>query len=164
MARSAAALKLSVEMLERLAGKEVREAYLQQKAKRPKKESQSEDAEYAAFLQHTAEQLDRIVKWYLSFGENKTPVYTGRTMGDAEHDLNALAAKLGYTSFEEAAVVLTAGKKPARALSSDPLSVARRIVRRYERRKDKGGKPSREVLDAFGVINRATYKPKKLAT
>jgi hypothetical protein len=41
-------------------------------------------------------------------------------MPDAEHDLNALAATLGYT-FEEAAAKLTAGKNSARAKASPRL-------------------------------------------
>jgi tetratricopeptide (TPR) repeat protein len=105
------------------------------------------------------------------FGESKTPGYPfkGRedrqstvdlppgVMSDAEHDLNALAANLGL-SFEEAAAKLTAGKKP-RALSSDPLSVARRVVRRYQRRraKDPNFPASAEVLAAFRVISKGNY-------
>jgi hypothetical protein len=69
--------------------------------------------------------------------KSNAPVYTGETMGDAEHDLNAVAARLGYSSFDEAAAVLTAGKKPRRALSSDPLSRARRIVKSFDRRRAK---------------------------
>jgi hypothetical protein len=53
-------------------------------------------------------------------------------VGDAAHDLNALAASLGLT-FEKAAAVLTEAAKA----ENDPLRRARRIVRSYERQKHK---------------------------
>jgi hypothetical protein len=92
--------------------------------------------------------------------KSKLPGYPGGqqggTVGDAEHDLNAVAARLGLT-FEEAKAKLTA-RKPGRKVSkNDPVSVARRVVRRYEQEKVENPalKPSREVLDAFSIINKA---------
>jgi hypothetical protein len=43
-----------------------------------------------------------------ALGESKKPVYTDKDMGDAAHNLNALAADLGYT-FESAKVILERG-------------------------------------------------------
>jgi tetratricopeptide (TPR) repeat protein len=91
----------------------------------------------------------------LGFDESKTPGYTGHPMGDTAHDLNALAANLGL-SFEVAAAKLT---EAARA-ESDPLRRARRVVRSYQRRRAKNPdyQPSREVLDAFSIINKGNYR------
>jgi hypothetical protein len=78
-------------------------------------------------------------------------------VGDAAHDLNALAASLGLT-FENAAAVLTEAAKA----ENDPLRRARRIVRSYERQKHKDPDcpPSQEVLAAFSIINKANYRKK----
>lgn len=75
-------------------------------------------------------------------------------MPDAKHDLNKLADSLGLT-FEQAASALTEAAKAA----NDPLRRARRIVRKYQRQhaKDPDFSPSREVLDAFKVINESNY-------
>jgi hypothetical protein len=90
--------------------------------------------------------------------QNYTGGQQGGTVGDEAHDLNALASRLGLT-YEEAAAKLTA-RKPGRKVSkNDPVSVARRVVRRYEQEKLENSalKPSREVLDAFSIINKANY-------
>jgi hypothetical protein len=138
-------------------------AFLEEKAR--SKEPNEDSIRARALL----EKFEKIAR-------SKEPGYTGKApsseaavteqpprMPDDEefktHDLNALAADLGYRSFEEAAAVLTAGKKPPRVLSSDPLSVARRTVRRYQRRhtKDPNFPPSPEVLAAFRVISKGNY-------
>jgi len=76
-------------------------------------------------------------------------------MGNAAHDLNALAADFGYT-FEEAAAILTEAAKAA----SDPLRRARRIVRNFERSraKNEGLPETPEVVEARSVVNRANYQ------
>jgi hypothetical protein len=90
--------------------------------------------------------------------ENKTPGYTGEqqggTVGDAKHDLNAVAAGLGL-SYEEAAQKLTAAARSKK----DPLSRARRIVRGFQRRRAKNPDypVSQDVRDAFSIINKANY-------
>jgi hypothetical protein len=91
----------------------------------------------------------------VALGESKRSGYTGDSMGDAAHDLNALAANLGL-SFEEAAAKLTAA---ARA-SSDPLSRARRVVRSFERHQHKNPDlpASPEVVEARRFVNRANYR------
>jgi hypothetical protein len=113
-------------------------------------------------LLNWGEQLHKTKKFLEKYSP---PGYTGGqhggTVGDAAHDLNTLAANLGL-SFEEAAERLTA---PRRAVSNDPLSRARRVVRRYERRKKENPDfedHSSQLLAAFRVINKVKA-PKKAA-
>jgi hypothetical protein len=103
--------------------------------------------------------------WETSIGASIVPAYTGDgredrqstvnlpsgTMSDAEHDLNALAAKLGL-SFEEAAATLTEAAKSR----DDPLRRARRVVREFERHPELPETP--EVVAARSLVNRANYQ------
>jgi hypothetical protein len=85
------------------------------------------------------------------------PVYT-ETMRDAKHDLNALAANLGLT-FEEAAQNLT---EAARS-KFDPLRVARRVVKSFDRRREKNPDlpEPREVKAARRIVNHDNYLRQK---
>jgi hypothetical protein len=96
-------------------------------------------------------------------GESNKPDYTVGTMGDTAHDLNALAANLGFT-FEEAAAKLTAAA--GRKVSPDPLSRARRVVRNfdYHLAKNPDLPVPREVVDARSFVNRSNYQNRKAKT
>jgi hypothetical protein len=142
MARSSAALELNAEQLEALAegGERALTALL-------KKMVKEEGSLMAAQMLRgdPTEQMRRIYAWYRGefpfdapkrrqkpkVGESKSSDYTKASppprRDDASHegmrdeqDLNAFAAKLGYT-FEEAAATLTAAKKTAPATAKPRL-------------------------------------------
>jgi hypothetical protein len=110
----------------------------------------------------------RTAPIYDHLGESKKPGYTGdappsspaddlqKGMGDEAHDLNALAADLGFT-FEKAAAVLTEAAKS----EFDPLRRARRVVRKFERRKNRALPAGPEVVEARKLVNQANYRPEK---
>lgn len=127
----------------------------------------------AAFLTTRLRTYGNVFQIRRGIDESNNPGYTleGRAdrqtaadlppgiMPDAKHDLNKLADSLGLT-FEEAAARLTAATPGRKVSKNDPLSRARRIVRSYQRQRAKNPdyQPSREVLDAFSIINKDNYR------
>jgi hypothetical protein len=122
--------------------------------------------------------LHRVKEFFRIFGETvewryntggapaSSPADTPQKgMRDETHDLNTLAADLGY-SFEEAAEMLTAGQKTARKVSPDPLSRARRVVRNFDNRVARNPDlvVPREVADARSFVNRSNYQNRKAKT
>ena len=79
-------------------------------------------------------------------------------MGDAEHDLNALAARLDYSFEQAAALIMEAAKS-----RDDPLRHARRVVNSFDRRraKNRNLREPVEVKSARSVANRANYQNRK---